>query len=56
MTMTITALGSQSEGKRVKSRLTATWRRTVEKERNTRGWTSWNMARAKQGPESVKVL
>ena len=42
----ITALGWQPEGKRARGRPKTTWRRTVEKERNVAGWTSWNIARA----------
>ena len=37
-----TALGWQPEGKRARGRPKTTWQRTVEKERNTAGWISWN--------------
>ena len=32
----------QPEGKRARGRPKSTWRRTVEKVRNTAGWISWN--------------
>ena len=37
-----TALGWQPEGIRARGRPKTTWRRTIEKERNTAGWSSWN--------------
>lgn len=41
----MTALSWAPEGRRKCGRPKTTWRRTVEKERNRAGWTSWNQAR-----------
>ena len=41
-----TALGWAPEGKRRRGRPRMTWRRTVEKEREAMGWSSWNEARS----------
>ena len=56
-----TVLGWQPEGKRARGRPKTTWGRTVEKERNSAGWTSWNVARVvardrKKWNESVAAL
>ena len=35
-----TALGGQPKGKRARGRPKTTWRRTIERERNTAGWSA----------------
>ena len=42
----VTAVTWAPEGKRKRGRPKTTWRRTVDKERQVAGWTSWNQARA----------
>ena len=41
----VTAMTWAPEGKRKRGRPKTTWRRTVEKERNSAGWTTWSQAR-----------
>ena len=41
----VTALDWRPEGRRVKGRPRTTWKRTVEKDHNKAGWTSWSIAR-----------
>jgi hypothetical protein len=38
-------LGWTPEGRRARGEPKTTWRRTVEKERNTAGWTTWKTAK-----------
>ena len=49
----ITALGLQPEGNIARGRPKTTWRRTVEKEKNADGWTSWNTARGAAAKDRV---
>ena len=41
----VTAMTWAPEGKRKRGRPKTTWRRTVEKERNSAGWTTWSHSR-----------
>ena len=57
----VTALTWAPEGRRRRGRPKTTWRRTVEKERDNFGWTSWNQVKAiaknrEQWREQVEAL